>query len=264
MTILDTIRDLKIREVEKQKSSRPVKALEQSIHFKEPVRSMDEWLRNKDLHGIIAEFKRRSPSKGEINSTALPGKVCHDYFQAGASAISVLTDHEFFGGNQSDLMSARSNILCPVLRKEFIVDEYQVIESRAIGADAILLIAEIHDAAKLHMLHSLARSIGLEVLFEIHDEKSLDKIPPDTAIIGINSRDLTSFNVNTDHLTEMVPKLPTGTLKVAESGIKSIDEYLTLKKSGFDAFLIGEFFMKDTDPGAACRKFIHDINNHNG
>lgn len=269
MTILETIVDHKLREVEKQKSFRPVGLLEQSIHFNQPVRSMQEWLINKELHGVIAEFKRRSPSKGEINPTALPGKICHDYCSAGVSAVSVLTDHDFFDGTQADLISARSNISCPVLRKEFIVDEYQIIEARAIGADAILLIAEILDALKLNLFYRFARSLGLEVLVEIHDESSLDKIPPDAEIIGINSRDLASFNVDVDRFGQMISKLPPGTVKVAESGIKSADDYFSLKHSGFDAFLIGELFMRESDPGAACRDFMNKIkmqqqNNNNG
>jgi indole-3-glycerol phosphate synthase len=146
--------------------------------------------------------------------------------------------------------------VCPVLRKDFIIDEYQIIEARAIGADAVLLITEILPAERLAELYRFACSLGLEVLVEIHDEKNISRIPDEAQIVGINSRNLGSFSVDLSHLSNLIHSLPEDAVKVAESGIKSVTDYLMLKDTGFDAFLIGEFFMRTADPGKACREFI--------
>ncbi len=261
MNILDRIIEYKYIEVAKNKSLRPVKMLEKSNFFNEHPLSLKQSLLSEEMTGIIAEFKRKSPSKGIMNSAVLPEVVCYDYFKAGVSAISVLTDTEFFGGSVSDLIQAKKKVGCPVLRKEFIVDEYQIIEARSSGADAVLLIAEVHEAKKIEQLHKFARSLDLEVLVEVHDEKNIVKIPADAEIIGINSRNLGSFSVDIDHLSEMIRKLPTDVVKVAESGIRSVSDYFNLKKSGFRGFLIGEQFMSTADPGESCRMFISEIRN---
>jgi indole-3-glycerol phosphate synthase len=213
----------------------------------------------KDLFGIIAEFKRRSPSKGIINDFALPVRVCNDYILAGSSAVSVLTDFVFFGGSSGDLINVRKCEHFPVLRKDFIIDEYQIIEARSIGADAVLLIAELHSKKRIDQLHRLALSLELEVLVEVHDEKNISNIPYDSQMVGINSRNLASFNVDLNHPEHLVDLLPDNVVKVAESGIRSVSDYLNLKRAGFDAFLIGEMFMNTPDPGESCEKFINEL-----
>ena len=259
MNILDKIIASKYREVEERKVLYPVSELQKSKFFKnKPLSLKKEILRAGSL-GIIAEFKRCSPSAGIINETSLVWKVCAEYIEAGSSAVSVLTDTEFFGGSTNDLTDVRLKINQPVLRKDFIIDEYQIIEARANGADAILLIAELHRAERLEQLHNFARSIGLEVLMEIHDDKNISCIPPDAEIIGINSRNLGTFSVNLEHLNRIIQLLPDKTVKVAESGIRSVNDYLDLRNAGFDAFLIGEFFMRTANPGLTCRKFIDEI-----
>ncbi len=259
MTILDQIVAYKYREVEECKSHYPANMLEKSIYFQKRPKSLRKALLREELFGIIAEFKRKSPSRGIMNESALPGKVCLEYLQAGSSAVSVLTDSEFFGGSSADLMNARKYIDCPVLRKDFIVDEYQIIEARSIGADAVLLITELHQAARLEQLHRFARSLEMEVLVEVHDKKNISRIPYDAQLIGINSRNLASFRVNLNHLAKLVHHLPPEVVKVAESGIKSAADYLNFKNEGFNAFLIGELFMNTPDPGKTCETFIKEL-----
>jgi indole-3-glycerol phosphate synthase len=256
MTILDQIVAAKKLEVEERKSFCPVSVLEKSIFFLEKPRSLKSHLLREGSFGIISEFKRKSPSAGIINESSVAREVCSEYSEAGSSAVSVLTDSEFFGGSSDDLTEVRKQIVFPVLRKDFIIDEYQIIEARAIGADAVLLIAEIHKAEKLAELYRFACSFGLEVLVEVHDEKNISRIPDEAQIVGINSRNLGSFSVNLDHLSTLIQRLPENSLKVAESGIKSVSDYLKLKDAGFNAFLIGEFFMRTTNPGRACKEFI--------
>ena len=259
MSILDQIAAAKKREVEKRKSHFPVSILEKSEFFQEKTRSLKGHLLSPDLFGIISEFKRKSPSAGIINESAVARETGIKYSEAGISAISVLTDTEFFGGSLNDLTEIRKSVNSPVLRKDFIIDEYQIIEARSIGADAILLIAEILTVKKLAELHRFADSLGLEVLVEIHDEKNISHIPDEAKIVGINSRNLASFSVDPEHLTKIIDKLPGNVVKVAESGIKSVRDYINLKNSGFDGFLIGEYFMRTPDPGETCKFFIDVI-----
>jgi indole-3-glycerol phosphate synthase len=257
--ILEDIVAFKINEVEERKSLYPIKLLEKSIFYSTSPVSLSKYLHRPDLSGIIAEFKRQSPSKGTINEYGSVQKISIGYMQAGASALSILTDNKFFGGNNNDLTTARKYNYCPVLRKDFIIDEYQVIEAKSIGADAILLIAEILDKQKIKLLSGLAKSLGMEVLFEMHDIKEIDKVSDDITIIGINSRDLKTFDVSIDHSVNMVEQIPKGFISIAESGIDSPETLLKLKKSGFHGFLIGERFMKTSDPGASCSKFIQTL-----
>jgi indole-3-glycerol phosphate synthase len=264
MTILDQIIAVKKMEVEERKSFCPDSVLEKSIFFHEQPRSLKSHLLREGSFGIIAEFKRKSPSAGIINESSIAGEVCAEYSEAGSSAVSVLTDHEFFGGSSDDLSEVRKKVVCPVLRKDFIIDEYQIIEAKAIGADAVLLIAEIHTSEKLSELYHFACSLGLEVLVEVHDEKNISRIPEEAQIVGINSRNLASFSVDLDHLSTLIQRLPENAVKVAESGIKSVSDYLKLKDTGFNAFLIGESFMRTASPGSACKEFINalrEINN---
>jgi indole-3-glycerol phosphate synthase len=263
MNILDQIAAVKHSEVKKAWIDKPVRSLEKSPFFLRKTISLKKSVQGAGSSGIIAEFKRKSPSKGIFNENAKVESVCSQYEKAGVSAISILTDKSFFGGSVTDISGTRKKLSCPVLRKDFIIDEYQLIEAKAIGADAVLLIAELHDYKKLTALHQFAGSLGLEVLVEIHDENSISKIPYDTQIIGINSRDLTSFSVNIGHTQKMIERLPAIGVKVAESGIKSFSDYTMLREAGFNAFLIGEYFLKQEDPGMACKGFIEKIHYYN-
>lgn len=259
MNILKKIVAAKRAELQALKSEINVASLEKSSYFTSPTRSLEKAINDKKGYGIIAEFKKMSPSKGLINASALPEVVCPGYLQSGASAVSVLTNREFFAGCNEDLLKARALCEGPILRKEFIIDEYQVIESKSIGADAILLIADILDKSKLKSLSLLAESLNMEVLFEIHDEEGIGKLPENSKLTGINSRNLENFVVDTGILARIVRMLPESSIKIAESGINSASIVPELRKSGFGGFLIGELFMKENDPASACKNFIEAI-----
>jgi len=260
MSILQKIVAFKEQEVAENRSLYPVKLLEKSIYFNTLPVSLRTYLLKKEKSGIIAEFKRRSPSKGNINLYAPVGPTTIGYMQAGASALSVLTDKEFFGGSANDLTEARKYNYCPVLRKDFIIDEYQVIESKSIGADAILLIGAILTKQKVKALASLAVSLKMEVLYEVHDAVDVDKLCPEIAHVGINNRNLETFDVDIDNALKLAAELPEGVIKIAESGISNAEQLLQFKKHGYQGFLIGEQFMKDSRPGQACKKFIRQLN----
>lgn len=260
MNILDKIVDEKRKEVEQRRSLYPVKLLEQSIFFGSPTVSMREYLTGTGRSGIIAEFKRRSPSKGDINRHADAGKVTLGYMQAGASALSVLTDEQFFGARKDDITAARRLNFCPLLRKDFIIDPYQVIESRSMGADTLLLIARILKPAEVTELATVARSLGMEVLLELHDRREAEEsYMGDVDLVGINNRDLDTFEVNTDRSIELAEMLPAEMVKVAESGIDSTATITMLREHGFRGFLIGELFMRHADPAARCRELIREL-----
>jgi indole-3-glycerol phosphate synthase len=255
-TLLETIIAYKRKETEERKSLFPVKLLERSLCFETPTVSLKHYLLREDLSGIIAEFKRRSPSKGMLNAYADVEKTTLAYMQAGASALSVLTDENFFGGKNADLEAARRVNYCPVLRKDFIVDEYQVIEAKSIGADAILLIAAALSPAEVKKLSSLAFSLGLEVLLELHDKKEMDCIIPGIQLAGINNRNLASFEVNVNRSFEMGAWLAGELVLISESGLSDAETIQQLRDAGFRGFLMGEAFMKTPDPGKACANFI--------
>ncbi|MCG8327976.1 MAG: indole-3-glycerol phosphate synthase TrpC [Chitinophagales bacterium] len=259
MNILEKIISHKQKEVAERKSLYPVKLLEQSIYFNTPVVSLSKYLRREDKSGVIAEFKRRSPSKGSINAHASVERVSIGYMQAGASALSVLTDKTFFGGSNEDLKEARKFNFCPILRKEFIIDEYQLIEARSIGADAILLIAECLEKNQLAQLAKTAKGLGLEVLMEIHSEAQLDKLTEDIDAVGVNNRNLEDFSVSVATSLSLVNKLPDSVVKISESGLNDPNAIVELRQAGFDGFLIGEHFMKHASPGKACQEFIQHI-----
>ena len=259
MNILEQIVSEKQREIKELKLHYPSSLLEKSIFFQENTRSLKQAILRKGTPGIISEFKRISPSRGILNESALAKDVCLGYLEAGSSAISVLTDSGFFGGSKDDLTEVRHNVECPVLRKDFIIDEYQIVEARSIGADAVLLIAELHPADRLEKLFRFAGSLGLEVLVEVHDKENISRIPYDADIVGINSRNLTTSSVDLDHLSELIHFMPINVAKVAESGIKSLADYITLRNLGFNAFLIGEYFMSTPNPATTCREFIIQI-----
>ncbi len=259
MNILHTILKEKKKEIERLKDLYPVKLLETSIYFNTPVVSMKEYLTKNGASGIIAEFKRKSPSKGWINKYADVEKVTLGYMQAGASALSVLTDESFFGGENKDLSIARKFNFCPILRKDFIFDEYQIYEAKSIGADAILLIAEVLEKSELNDLAKKAKELGLEVLLEIHSDKQLEKLNQYVDILGVNNRNLETFEVNLDNSKRISELLPDDIVKISESGIRNPDDVIELRKYGFDGFLIGERFMNTPRPHDACKNFIKQL-----
>jgi len=260
MNTLEKIINFKRQEVVKLKQDIPLNSLVKSPSFKRSTHSLKEALSKEDSKGIIAEFKRQSPSKGIINKDADIKQVTESYLNAGASAQSILTDTAFFGGSIMDLIEARTvNSNVPILRKDFIVDAFQIVESKAIGADAILLIAACLTAKELKQFGGLASDLGLEVLYEVHDRSDMDKLDVSDGLIGINNRDLKTFKVDLENSIEMVKELPSATLKVAESGISDPKIVTGLRQYGFDGFLIGEQFMKSNDPGGACKDFIDQL-----
>ena len=259
MTILQKIVEHKKKEIAERESLVPIKLLEQSIYMETPVVSLRKYLLREDKWGIIAEFKRRSPSKGDINIHASVEQVSIGYMQAGASALSVLTDEHFFGGKNADLTEARKFNFCPILRKDFIISEYQILEARAIGADAILLIAECLERKEVARLAKFAKSLGLEVLFELHSKHEIPKINEHIDVVGVNNRNLKTFEVNFQNSIDILPYLPQDMVRISESGISEPSSILELREAGFQGFLIGETFMKTAEPHKACRAFIRQI-----
>jgi len=259
MTILDKIIKNKRRELNLLTEATPVRDLENSILFKRQIISLSEFILDKSKTGIIAEFKRKSPSKGIINSLSAIEEVTSGYFREGASGVSVLTDTQFFGGSNADLLRARNKSIFPILRKDFIIDEYQVIESKSIGADAIILIAAALGKQEINNLSVLARSLGMEVLLEIHEPDELEKINQYVNIIGVNNRNLKTFEVNIDISEKLAAKIPNGFLKISESGISSPRVIKNLRVFGYNGFLIGEKFMGTPDPVKAFSEFVKDL-----
>ncbi|HYW95107.1 MAG TPA: indole-3-glycerol phosphate synthase TrpC [Bacteroidales bacterium] len=258
MTILERIIADKRVEVASAKSAVPLKELEKSPLF---TAERPSFRLNIGRPGpsIIAEFKRKSPSKGFINATAKPDVIVPGYQAAGAAAISVLTDR-YFSGSLDDLVTAFSCSGLPLLRKDFVIDEYQVFEARASGASAILLIATAMGQDELNRISSRALSLELDVLFEIHSEADLQKCPKNISIIGVNNRNLETFAVNTDVSIQLLKQIPDSCLKVSESGLGDPGTIASLLRAGFDAFLVGETFMRSPDPGKQAHRFIRDIN----
>ena len=259
MTILEEIVAHKRKVVEERKALYPSQLLEKSIYFDTPSVSLTKYLQRPDKSGIIAEFKRHSPSKGDINPYAKVEQVSIGYMQAGASALSVLTDQKFFKGKNEDLTEARKFNFCPILRKEFIIDEYQLIEAKSIGADAILLIAECLDKQTVKTLANAAQQLGLEVLMEVHSAEQLDKVTPDINVVGVNNRNLKTFEVSIKTSLELFDQIPSDFVKISESGISNPETIVELKAAGYQGFLIGETFMKTANPGKACRNFIQEV-----
>lgn len=257
--ILDLIVSHKREEVRQRIELVPVKLLEQSIYFSTPVVSLSRYLNRTDKNGIIAEFKRKSPSKGEINAYASVEEVSIGYMQAGASALSILTDTDYFGGKNADLIEARKFNFCPILRKDFIISEYQIIEARSIGADAILLLASVLSREEIAQFTLFAQSLGLEVVIEIHEEGHLDKVHPSAEVIGVNSRDLRDFSVDIQRAHNIFSSLPTEMVRIAESGLTQAVTVADLYDAGYRGFLIGEAFMKADRPALACKQFILEL-----
>lgn len=259
MNILDEIIAYKTLEVAKRKEEVPVKTLERSLLFQRATYSIRTFLLNPAKTGIIAEFKRKSPSKGIINDIADVKNVTEGYASSGASALSVLTDEKYFGGSNSDLLSAREVNKIPILRKEFIVGEYQIIEAKSIGADAILLIAACLSKKEIDSLAKFAKSFGLEVLLELHGEEEFDKVSYEVGLVGINNRNLKTFVVDIEQSKKLAAKIPPNFLKIAESGIDSVEVIKDFKNHGFKGFLMGEYFMKTNDPAKAFAEFASQL-----
>lgn len=255
MNILDKIIEHKKIEVAQRKAAISVADLEQRSLYNRPVLSLKQFLLDDTKTGIIAEFKRQSPSKGIINGNADVVDVTSAYARHGASGLSVLTDEHFFGGSTADLLQARINQV-PILRKDFIVDEYQIVEARAMGADVILLIAACLTPAEVKRLAAFANSLQLEVLLELHDEEELGHICEETVLVGINNRNLKTFVVDIERSLAMAQKIPAGKVKIAESGISSAENIRLFRENGFRGFLVGENFMKEKDPGVAFEQFV--------
>ncbi|HTI08774.1 MAG TPA: indole-3-glycerol phosphate synthase TrpC [Puia sp.] len=258
MNILDKIVDYKRSEVEQAKAQQPASALEKSPFFSRRPLSLRQSLNDPKKTGIIAEFKRRSPSKGVINDQADVVSVTGAYAAQGAACLSVLTDQHFFGGSAGDLQRARVHEI-PILRKDFMIDEYQILEAKSMGADVILLIAACLSPAEVKKLALFARSLELEVLLEIHNEAELAHICEETELVGVNNRDLKTFTVDVERSIRLSEQIPAGKITIAESGIHKVDTILQLKNAGFSGFLIGENFMKESDPGAAFGKFVQEL-----
>jgi len=227
--------------------------------YRRETLSLSNSILNPTGTGIIAEFKRMSPSKGVINSNAHIGEVTVGYVHAGASGLSILTDKKFFGGSCDDLILARELNLIPVLRKDFIIDELQVVESKAAGADAILLIAAALGREQVFKLSALSHSLGMEVLLELHSPGELEMANEHVNIIGINNRDLKTFSVNINVSVEMADRIPVQFLKISESGISSPTIVRELRKAGYNGFLMGEFFMSRENPVSAFSDFVKEI-----
>lgn len=256
--ILDEIVAHKRREVAAAVGAVPPAELERIAVRMPPVRSMRASLEASDS-GIIAEFKRRSPSKGWINRSARPETVVPAYAAAGAAAVSILTDESYFGGSLDDLRAARPATAVPVLRKEFVIDPYQLLQARAAGADAVLLIAAALTREECRDLTFRAHELGLEVLLEIHSADELDYVLPQTDMVGVNNRDLGTFRTDVDNSVRLAGVLPPDKTLVSESGISSPDTVVKLRAAGFRGFLIGENFMRNDDPAAALAEFVGEV-----
>lgn len=259
MNILNHIVANKRKDIALKKSLIPSSQLEQSILFDKTTQSLGQRLKNSHS-GIIAEHKRRSPSKSIINQSLNVEDVAKGYEDAGACGMSVLTNGKYFGGSLEDLLLAKASCNLPLLRKEFIIDPYQIIEAKAFGADVILLIASILSQNEIKQFSELAKTLGLEVLLEVHNQEDLNKsLIPSIDIIGINNRNLKTFEVSTNTSKMLSQEIPNEFIKISESGIDSVSTIKELRTYGFKGFLIGETFMKTNTPGATAKNFIKQL-----
>ncbi len=257
MNILDKIIATKKIEVANKKKVVSIYELENYPLFNRKCNSLKSSLLRKNSLGIIAEFKQKSPSKGEINYNVKVEQVTKDYVDAGASGLSILTDYEYFGGSLSNLTKAReTNPNIPILRKDFMIDEYQIIEAKAFGTDVILLIAACLEKEQAKILAKKAKELGLDVLMEIHNEKELEIVNDFVDIVGVNNRNLKTFEVNVETSVNLSKLIPDRFVKISESGLAGAETIRYLRESGFKGFLIGESFMKTDNPGEACKKLI--------
>jgi indole-3-glycerol phosphate synthase len=256
MTILEKIIGHKKQELANAQAVHPVKELMKSKLYGRKTLSLTESIQNEEKTGIIAEFKRKSPSRGLINGQAILEEVTTGYFRSGASGLSILTDQEFFGGTNEDLLRARELNPIPILRKDFVIDEYQVVEAKAIGADAVLLIAAALDIGQTRNLARFARSLDLQVLLEVHQADELDHLNEFVNMVGVNNRDLHTFAVDVERSVQMAGEIPPDFVKISESGITSPLTIKKLRGCGYQGFLIGESFMRTPEPAVAFSDFV--------
>ena len=266
MDILEIIIAAKRKEVEKYKPLSSMERFRKEGFFWEiSNRSLKQSLLAEGSTGIIAEFKRKSPSKGWFKPKEQEVEpVVVQYNAKGAAGISILTDMEFFGGDLDDLIQTKVITDIPVLRKDFIIDEWQIAEAKAFGADVILLIAACLSPAEVKQLATFTKSIGLEVLLEIHNEEELDHICDEIDMVGVNNRNLKTFEVDINTSLQLIDKIPKEKPAIAESGISNVETIVTLRQAGFKGFLIGENFMKTDDPGKAFENFAKSLTSSSG
>ncbi len=260
MNILEEIIQHKYQEVADRKSLYPIKLLEQSTYFSSPTVSLTKYIQRADKSGIIAEIKRKSPSRGVINPYVSVERTSIGYMQAGASALSILTDKHYFGGSNDDLSVARKYNFCPILRKDFVVDEYQIVEAKSVGADAILLIAAALTPDQIITLADFAHTFQLEVLLEVHAQAELEaNLSASVDLLGVNNRDLKTFTLDVDTSRKLADKIPSEWVKVSESGIEQVETVVELRKYGYQGFLMGQNFMQHAQPEKACLEFITEL-----
>lgn len=259
MNLLEKIIETKRKYLYKKKNQFTIDYLEKSSSFNREINLLSKKI-SKNSIGVIAEFKRESPSKGLLNTYNLPlEKIIIGYKKAGVIGISVLTDFPSFNGKEQDLIKTRQIVNLPLLYKDIIIDEYQIILAKALGSDVILLIALILSKNKIRTLIQTAKALGLEVLMELHYDKELIKINDELLLVGVNNRDLRSFSVNLEYSIELSKKI-NDKLKISESGIYESNQITFLYKKGFNGFLIGENFMRSDNPGSPCERLIKKIN----
>jgi indole-3-glycerol phosphate synthase len=258
MNILEQIVAHKKLEVAESKNKTSIAELERNFFFAKPTLSLRQFLLDPNKTGIIAEFKRKSPSKGIINGNAIVEEVTGAYSKLGASGLSVLTDEHFFGGTLNDLLLATANET-PLLRKDFMIDEYQIIEAKAHGAEVILLIAACLTTDEVKQFATVAKNIGLEVLLEIHNEAELAHICDEVDLVGVNNRNLKNFDVSVQISIDLAKQIPDSKIKISESGIDHVDTINLLRTHGYKGFLMGEQFMKQSNPGLAFQQFTENL-----
>jgi indole-3-glycerol phosphate synthase len=257
MDILETIVAAKRKEIEPFKLKSPIERFERDGFFwKVRNRSLVDNLLMPGSNGIIAEFKRKSPSKGWFKSKELEVEPVVTAYNKAAAGISVLTDGEFFGGDLDDLIQTKVVTDIPVLRKDFIIDKWQIAEAKAFGADVILLIAACLTKEEVKQFAAYANSIGIESILEVHNEEELGHCCDEVSMVGVNNRNLKTFEVDINTSLQLIDKIPAGKPAIAESGIGSVESIVTLRQAGFKGFLIGENFMKEEQPGKAFEEFI--------
>lgn len=245
--------------VKQLKSILPVETWEMMPLFEKKCNSLKKSLNDRKKTGIIAEFKRASPSKGIINDKADIFDVVLSYQLNNASAVSILTEPIFFKGSNDDILEIASSLTIPILRKDFIVDEYQIFESKALGADVILLIAACLSKKEVKQFASVAKNLGLEILLEIHNEEELDHVCDEVDFVGVNNRNLKTFQVDVQTSFDLIQKIPSSKPAISESGISDVETIVTLKQAGFKGFLIGENFMKQPNPAIAFAEFVEQL-----
>ena len=259
MNILDKIIDRKKSEVALRKKDMSISELERAPFYKSETFSLKQFLLDEKRTGIIAEYKRKSPSKGVINDVATVEEVTTAYAENGASGISVLTDTEFFGGTLADLQKAAILNRIPLLRKDFMIDEYQLHEAKAYGASVILLIAANLSVEEVKQLARAAKNLSLEVLLEIHNNEELEHICEEVDLVGVNNRNLKNFEVSLEQSVALSKQIPDDKIKISESGIHKIEDIVFLRSYGYRGFLIGENFMKQANPGEAFKQFAEEL-----